>query len=100
MNSIDRVEQNGITHAFIMEFETAADRDYYVNEDPVHKEFKELAGKVLEKAQVVDFTDREFQIVIHEIDLYIPPSMTSRRECFGNSANWTDPRTDEDIEVE
>ncbi|PVH91783.1 hypothetical protein DM02DRAFT_620323 [Periconia macrospinosa] len=54
--------QNGITHAFIIEFETAEDRDYYVNKDPVHDEFKKLAGKVLEKAQVIDFTDGEFKL--------------------------------------
>ncbi|KAF2682644.1 hypothetical protein K458DRAFT_419490 [Lentithecium fluviatile CBS 122367] len=54
--------QNGITHAFIMDFETAEDRDYYVNEDPVHDEFKKLAGKVLEKAVVIDFTDGEFKL--------------------------------------
>lgn len=54
--------QNGITHAFIVEFETAEDRDYYVNKDPVHDEFKKLAGKVLEKVQVIDFTDGEFKL--------------------------------------
>lgn len=48
--------QNGITHAFIVEFESAEDRDYY--DDPAHDEFKNLAGKVLEKAQVIDFIDR------------------------------------------
>jgi hypothetical protein len=45
-----------------MEFETAEDRDYYINEDPVHDEFKKLASKVLEKAQVIDFTDGEFKL--------------------------------------
>ncbi|OCK97770.1 uncharacterized protein K441DRAFT_685414 [Cenococcum geophilum 1.58] len=52
--------QNGITHAFIVEFESAEDRDYYINDDPAHDEFKKLAGKVLEKAQVIDFTDGVF----------------------------------------
>lgn len=51
-----------MTHAFIMEFETAQDRDYYVNEDPVHLEFKKLADQVLEKAVVVDFTNGEFKL--------------------------------------
>lgn len=45
-----------------MEFETAEDRDYYVNEDPVHDEFKRLAGEVLEKAHVMDFTNGEFKL--------------------------------------
>jgi hypothetical protein len=53
-------QQNGITHAFVVEFESAADRDYYVNEDPVHQEFVRKVGKVLEKAQVIDFTDGVF----------------------------------------
>ena len=33
-----------------------------MNDDPVHNEFKELAGKVLERAQVVDFTDGIFTL--------------------------------------
>jgi hypothetical protein len=52
--------KNGMTHAFIMEFANAEDRDYYVNADPVHAEFKKLAGNVLEKAQVIDFTTGVF----------------------------------------
>ncbi|KAF2000141.1 hypothetical protein P154DRAFT_492191 [Amniculicola lignicola CBS 123094] len=52
--------QNGSTHAFVVEFENEADRDYYVGEDPVHDEFKQLAGKILEKAHVVDFTHGVF----------------------------------------
>lgn len=49
-----------MTHAFVMEFESAEDRDYYVHDDPVHTEFKKLAGEVLEKVQVVDFTNGMF----------------------------------------
>lgn len=45
-----------------MEFESAEDRDYYVNDDPIHEEFKKLAGQVLEKAQVIDFTDGVFDL--------------------------------------
>lgn len=52
--------KGGITHAFIVEFESKEHRDYYVNEDLAHAEFKEVAGKVLERAQVVDFTDGVF----------------------------------------
>jgi TFIIF-interacting CTD phosphatase-like protein len=54
--------QNGFTHAFIVEFESTEDRDYYVNDDPSHDEFKTLAGKVLEKAQVIDFIDGAFKL--------------------------------------
>ncbi|KAF2843307.1 hypothetical protein M501DRAFT_76884 [Patellaria atrata CBS 101060] len=59
-NSIENI-QNGITHAFIMDFESVEDRDYYVNQDPVHQEFKDIAGKILEKAQVVDFANGVFK---------------------------------------
>ena len=54
--------QNGITHAFVVEFESSEDRDYYVNDDPIHNEFKKIAGKVLEKAQVIDFIDGVFKL--------------------------------------
>ncbi|KAJ6184172.1 hypothetical protein N7519_005473 [Penicillium mononematosum] len=52
--------QNGITHAFVLEFACAADRDYYVESDPVHLAFVETLDGLLEKAQVVDFTDGVF----------------------------------------
>ncbi|KAF2790057.1 dabb-domain-containing protein [Melanomma pulvis-pyrius CBS 109.77] len=52
--------QGGITHAFVVEFESAEDRDYYVNDDPAHEEFKKLVGPFIEKAQVVDFTNGVF----------------------------------------
>ncbi|KAF2704858.1 hypothetical protein K504DRAFT_441454 [Pleomassaria siparia CBS 279.74] len=52
--------QNGITHAFILQFHNNEDRDYYVDEDPAHQEFKTAAGAVLEKAQVIDFRDGIF----------------------------------------
>ena len=58
----DFILQNGITHAFVVEFESIEDRDYYVNDDPTHDEFKKLAGKVLEKAQVIDFIDGVFEL--------------------------------------
>ncbi|KAF2797937.1 hypothetical protein K505DRAFT_297450 [Melanomma pulvis-pyrius CBS 109.77] len=52
--------QNGITHAFILQFFSNEDRDYYVDEDPVHQDFKAAAASVLEKAQVIDFQDGVF----------------------------------------
>ncbi|KAI9865145.1 MAG: hypothetical protein M1813_002465 [Trichoglossum hirsutum] len=60
-NSLEGI-QNDITHAFVVEFRNSKDRDYYVNNDPAHREFKVLAGEVLEKAQVIDFTDRVFKL--------------------------------------
>ncbi|KAJ5898043.1 hypothetical protein N7504_008331 [Penicillium tannophilum] len=51
-----------ITHGFVVEFENAADRDYYVHEDPVHLKFvadlKE--NDILKKSQVIDYTPGVF----------------------------------------
>ncbi|KAL1986299.1 hypothetical protein VTN96DRAFT_6667 [Rasamsonia emersonii] len=58
-NSIEGI-QHGITHAFVVEFESAEDRDYYVQKDPAHRAFVESVGSVLEKAQVIDFTPGVF----------------------------------------
>ncbi|OAL47073.1 hypothetical protein IQ07DRAFT_589953 [Pyrenochaeta sp. DS3sAY3a] len=52
--------QSGFSHAFLLNFYSNQDRDYYVNEDPVHKAFKEAAGAVVEKTLVVDFQDGVF----------------------------------------
>ncbi|KAJ5800167.1 uncharacterized protein N7518_002235 [Penicillium psychrosexuale] len=49
--------QNGITHAFVVEFASAADRDYYVQSDPSHLAFVKTLDGLIEKAQVIDFTD-------------------------------------------
>ena len=45
---------------FVVEFENAEDRDYYVKEDPVHLEFVKKAGEVIERATVVDFSGGVF----------------------------------------
>ncbi|OAT10283.1 hypothetical protein BDBG_17342 [Blastomyces gilchristii SLH14081] len=52
--------QNGFTHAFITQFETAKDRDYYTKNDPAHLVFISGLQAVVEKVQVMDFTDRVF----------------------------------------
>ncbi|KAF4973178.1 hypothetical protein FZEAL_9395 [Fusarium zealandicum] len=49
--------QNGITHGFVAEFNTAEDRDYYVKTDPAHQAFVKSIGGLLDKAIVVDFTN-------------------------------------------
>ncbi|PGH15589.1 hypothetical protein AJ79_02371 [Helicocarpus griseus UAMH5409] len=58
-NSIEGL-QNGITHAFVVEFENAEDRDYYVKKDPAHLAFVATLGEILEKAQIIDFTEGKF----------------------------------------
>ncbi|KAH8422600.1 Dabb family protein [Aspergillus melleus] len=52
--------QGGITHAFVIEFATAEDRDYYVAKDPAHQEFIRSLDGLIEKAQVIDFTNGVF----------------------------------------
>jgi len=52
--------QAGITHGFVVEFDSAEDRDYYVFSDPTHIAFTKVAGDVLAKAIVVDFNPDSF----------------------------------------
>lgn len=52
--------KGGITHGFVVEFESAEDGDYYVFKDPTHIAFTKLAGEVLENAIVVDFNPGSF----------------------------------------
>ncbi|KAL7807117.1 dabb domain-containing protein [Trichoderma aethiopicum] len=49
--------QNGITHGFVVEFNSAEDRDYYVRTDPAHQAFVKSIGGLVEKAIVVDFSN-------------------------------------------
>ena len=49
-----------MTHAYVVEFANTQDRDYYVNDDPTHGEFKKFVGEHLEKAQVVDYENNVF----------------------------------------
>ena len=51
----DGKPKNGLTHAFVVEFDTPEDRDYYVRDDPVHQGFVKSAGPIIEKAIVVDY---------------------------------------------
>jgi hypothetical protein len=52
--------QNPFTHAFVVEFESAEDRDYYVDKDPAHTEFKKFIFDLLGHIQVVDFEPGNF----------------------------------------
>ncbi|KAF2184407.1 stress responsive A/B barrel domain-containing protein [Zopfia rhizophila CBS 207.26] len=58
-NSIENL-QNGITHAFIVQFSNPEDRNYYIEKDPAYETFKKAAGAILDKAQVVDFKEGAF----------------------------------------
>jgi hypothetical protein len=54
------MSQSGITHGFVVEFESAGDRDYYVFKDPTHIAFTKVASEVLANAIVVDFNPGSF----------------------------------------
>ncbi|EAA65797.1 hypothetical protein AN1204.2 [Aspergillus nidulans FGSC A4] len=56
-NSPEGMQKNGITHAFVVEFANEEDRAYYLEKDPAHLEFVGSLKDVIEKAQVVDFTN-------------------------------------------
>ncbi|KAI1294399.1 stress responsive A/B barrel domain-containing protein [Xylaria venustula] len=48
--------QNGIDYAFVVEFESVEDRDFYVSNDPAHKAFITDVSPIIEKAIVVDYS--------------------------------------------
>lgn len=52
--------QNGITHGFVVEFASVADRDYYVKTDPAHQAFVKTLDGLVVKAIVVDFLNGEY----------------------------------------
>lgn len=51
------MEQNGYTHAFVVEFASVEDRDYYVHKEPLHHAFGRSLEEIVEKGAVVDFTN-------------------------------------------
>ncbi|KHN94007.1 stress responsive A/B barrel domain protein [Metarhizium album ARSEF 1941] len=57
-------EQNGFTHVFVVEFDSVADRDYYVKEDKAHHSFVgkwiKSPDSIVSKAMVVDFVPGTF----------------------------------------
>jgi hypothetical protein len=52
--------QSGVSHAFVVQFYSNQDRDYYVESDPVHQAFKDAAAAVVEKTIVVDYQNGVF----------------------------------------
>jgi Stress responsive A/B Barrel Domain len=47
--------QKGLTHGFVMEFASVADRDYYVAKDPAHAKAGAELLKSSEELVVVDY---------------------------------------------
>ncbi|KAK0616612.1 hypothetical protein B0T14DRAFT_435696, partial [Immersiella caudata] len=48
---------NGMTHGFVIEFDSVEDRDYYVTKDPTHLAFVKSIEDLVEKEIAVDFDD-------------------------------------------
>ncbi|GAA5836997.1 hypothetical protein JCM3766R1_006500 [Sporobolomyces carnicolor] len=46
---------NGYHHSFVVTFENKEARDFYVERDAAHQQFKELAGRSVEQVFVFDF---------------------------------------------
>ncbi|KAF5137220.1 Stress-response A/B barrel domain-containing protein HS1 [Metarhizium anisopliae] len=57
---LKRARQHGSTHAFVVEFESEQDRDYYVNEDPAQASFVLEVLQKLDKATILDFSPGVF----------------------------------------
>lgn len=47
--------QKGLTHAFVVEFESVEDRDYYIAKDPAHLAFVDSVKPILKDVQVADY---------------------------------------------
>ncbi|KAK4194684.1 stress responsive A/B barrel domain-containing protein [Triangularia verruculosa] len=52
--------QNGMTHAFVVQFENTDDRNYYVEQDPAHLAFKKEIEPLVEKVMVLDYINGVF----------------------------------------
>ena len=55
LNNSHEGREDGMTHAFVLIFASEEDRDYYVDHDPVHAEFKQMAAECTERIVVVDY---------------------------------------------
>ncbi|KAG8847948.1 hypothetical protein FRB96_001350 [Tulasnella sp. 330] len=60
MNYSEEGFDKGFEHAFVLEFATEGDREYYLNTDPAHAEFKKFAHPAIEDVLVFDFVPGMF----------------------------------------
>ncbi|KAI6750504.1 hypothetical protein HG530_014785 [Fusarium avenaceum] len=47
-------QKQGITHAFVIQFDNTDDRDYYALKDPAHLAVVAELGPLVEKVQIID----------------------------------------------
>ncbi|POY73152.1 hypothetical protein BMF94_3782 [Rhodotorula taiwanensis] len=52
--------EKGFEHAFVVNFASEEDRAYYLDQCPVHGDFKKLAGQYAEDVFVIDFVPGNF----------------------------------------
>jgi hypothetical protein len=43
------------THGFVVEFDSVQDRDYYVDKDPAHQDFKNSSSELIQSVKVLDY---------------------------------------------
>lgn len=48
------------SYAFVLEFASEEDRQYYVDEDPAHLEFKQSLKGMVQRVGVMDYTPGEY----------------------------------------
>ncbi|ODQ50635.1 hypothetical protein SAICODRAFT_67460 [Saitoella complicata NRRL Y-17804] len=54
-NSPEVHHSGGLTHGWVVKFENQEDRDWYVERDPAHTEFKGMLEGVVEGVRVFDY---------------------------------------------
>ncbi|KAH9875041.1 hypothetical protein J1614_004529 [Plenodomus biglobosus] len=59
-NNSPEGRSEGMTHGFVVEFESVEDRDYYINKDPEHQAFVQFVGPLAQDVKVVDYTPGQF----------------------------------------
>jgi hypothetical protein len=52
--------QGGFSHGFVSYFESEADREYYLEQDPAHLAFVKGLEGVIQNVRVVDFSPGVF----------------------------------------
>lgn len=59
-NSIQLHLKNGYTYGFVVEFNSAEDRDYYVKQDAAHRSLVDGALPYIQQLCIVDYTPGVF----------------------------------------
>jgi hypothetical protein len=79
----------GMTHAFILEFASQSDLDYYLTAEPVHVQFSKDAKPLIEDSLVVDFKDGVLFGAKAEHPLLREVEGLWRGSCHCETVRWT-----------